>query len=372
MYLKNKLISIGMKTKILGITVLIMLAVTFSGNNVSASDYKTLINLAGYWKFNLGDDKAWADPKLDDKSWDNIKAPGAWENQGYIGYDGYAWYRKKVVIPSIEQNRTLMLMISNIDDVDEVYVNDHLIGHLGLFPPSYSTAYGWDRKYYVPIEFINQDAENTIAVRVYDGGGEGGIVGDKIKLCLDADEDFLALNLAGDWKFKIFDKKSWKEPDLDDSNWATLEVPMHWESQGYFNLDGYAWYRKSFVLPKELENKKVFLVLGKIDDYDEVYLNGKKIGETSMLEGHHSFFGGDDNWWGNSGDWQLKRIYEIPKNIIKNGNNVIAVRVYDSGQAGGIYEGPIGLMDEESVNEFQKKYHMNENIFQTIFDFIFE
>jgi hypothetical protein len=113
-------------------------------------------------------------------------------------------------------------------------------------------------------------------------------------------------------------------------------------------------------------------VLGKIDDYDVVYLNGKKIGETSMLEGHHGFFHGDDNWWGNSGDWQLRRIYEIPKDIIKRGNNVIAVRVYDSGQGGGIYEGPIGLMNEENASEYQKKYHLDENIFQSIFDFIFD
>jgi len=361
-----------MKTNILKLTILTIMAITLSSWNVKASDYKTLVNLAGYWKFNLGDDKSWAEPKTDDKNWDNIRVPSAWENQGYVGYDGYAWYRKKVYVPSVDKDRTIMLIISNIDDVDEVYVNDHLIGHLGLFPPNYLSAYGWERKYYVPLEFVNQDAENSIAIRVYDDGGEGGIVGDKVKLCLDADEEFLNLNLAGDWKFKIFDKKAWKEPDLDDSKWADIKVPGYWESQGYYNYDGYAWYRKSFILPKDLESKKLFLVLGKIDDYDVVYLNGKKIGETSKLEGHHGFFGGDDNWWGNSSDYRLNRIYEMPKDIIKHGKNLIAVRVYDSGQAGGIYEGPIGLMDEDNAGEYGRKHHIDENIFQTIFEFIFE
>ncbi len=361
-----------MKTNMLRMTFFIILALAFSNKDLYASDYKTLINLAGYWKFNLGDDKNWADPKLDDKNWDNIYAPKNWESQGYVGYDGYAWYRKKVVIPSLDVDRTLVLIVSNIDDVDEIYINNHLVGKLGSLPPSYVTGYGWDRKYYVPVSIINQDAENTIAVRVYDDGGDGGIVGDKIKFCLDADEEFLNLNLAGDWKFKLFDNKSWKDPSFDDSNWAVLKVPMIWEAQGYFNYDGYAWYRKSFVLPKELENKKVFLVLGKIDDEEIVYLNGKKIGETSMLPGHHSFFNGDDNWWGSSDNWRLKRIYAIPKDLIKRGNNIIAVRVYDSGGAGGIYEGPIGIMDEENVSQYEKKYHMNENVFQTIFDYLFE
>ena len=58
--------------------------------------------------------------------------------------------------------------------------------------------------------------------------------------------------------------------------------------------------------------------------------------------------------------------------IIKHGKNLIAVRVYDSGQAGGIYEGPIGLMDEDNAGEYGRKHHIDENIFQTIFEFIFE
>ena len=342
------------------------------GKDAVAADYKTLVNLAGYWKFNLGDDKKWSGSKFDDKNWDNIRVPADWERQGYMGYDGYAWYRRKVFIPSVDKDRTIMLIVSNIDDIDEIYFNDHLVGHLGLFPPSYSTAYGWERRYLLPVEYVNQDGDNTIAVRVYDDGGEGGIIGDKVRICLDADEDYLTLNLAGDWKFKLFDKKVWKEADFDDTNWSVIKVPGYWESQGYFNYDGYAWYRKSFVFPKELENKKAFLVLGKIDDEDEVYLNGKKIGETSMLEGRHGFFEGDENWWGNSNDYRLDRIYDIPNDVIKKGNNVIAVRVYDSGIGGGIYEGPIGLMDQDNVKVYKKKHHIGENVFQTIFEYIFE
>jgi len=77
------------------------------------------------------------------------------------------------------------------------------------------------------------------------------------------------LNLEGDWKFKLHNNKLWKNPDYDDSGWADIKVPMQWEAQGYFNYDGYAWYRKTFELRETLKIKELYLVLGKIDDYDD-------------------------------------------------------------------------------------------------------
>src|SRR2546423_106904 len=40
----------------------------------------------------------WADPALDDHSWDDIRVPGYWEGQGYPGLDGIAWYRTAVTL----------------------------------------------------------------------------------------------------------------------------------------------------------------------------------------------------------------------------------------------------------------------------------
>jgi hypothetical protein len=50
------------------------------------------------------------------------------------------------------------------------------VGRSGSFPPSYQSAYGKDREYNVPLRFLFLDKPNTIAVRLYDGGGGGGIV----------------------------------------------------------------------------------------------------------------------------------------------------------------------------------------------------
>ena len=51
------------------------------------------INLHKKWKFRIGDNLKWISPSYDDRSWESIKVPSTWENQGFHGYDGYAWYR---------------------------------------------------------------------------------------------------------------------------------------------------------------------------------------------------------------------------------------------------------------------------------------
>ena len=51
------------------------------------------INLATYWQFSIGDNPEWASPKYKDYNWEKIYVPAKWENEGFNGYDGFAWYR---------------------------------------------------------------------------------------------------------------------------------------------------------------------------------------------------------------------------------------------------------------------------------------
>ena len=139
------------------------------------------------WKFNTGDDPAWADPDFDDSRWATIQGGTDWENQGYGTYDGFAWYRQTVTIPGsfkkdAEEYGGFMLYLGRIDDVDVTFWNGEFLGQTGQLPPEYETGYGDSRAYSIPLEKIRWDQENTIAVRVYDGGGGGGIVADPIAL----------------------------------------------------------------------------------------------------------------------------------------------------------------------------------------------
>src|SRR5512133_706533 len=130
-------------------------------------------SLKGGWSFSIGINNDWISPKFNDSGWETIKVPSAWEDQGFNGYNGYAFYRKKISVSSSLKGRMLYLNMGYIDDVDEVYLNGHKIGSSGAFPPHYVTAYNAERIYFMPEEYINFDAMNVIAVKVYDSYDAG-------------------------------------------------------------------------------------------------------------------------------------------------------------------------------------------------------
>jgi Beta-galactosidase/beta-glucuronidase len=110
-------------------------------------------------------------------------------------------------------------------------------------------------------------------------------------------------------------------------------VPSPWEHQGYYRYDGYAWYKRTFTIPENFTTDPLVLLLGKIDDFDKVYLNGKLIGSTN----DHRLFGASESY-------SRSRVYNIPPNTLKKvGVNTIEVLVEDMGNIGGIYEGPVGI-----------------------------
>src|SRR3977135_4278141 len=87
------------------------------------------------------------------------------------------------------------------------------------------------------------------------------------------------LPIADGWKFSTGDQPEWASPSFNDSAWARIKVGASWESQGYTAYNGFAWYRLHVRVPSGIKDKaflkeKLRLELGKIDDGDEVYLNG--------------------------------------------------------------------------------------------------
>jgi len=332
------------------------------GISAQAEDLRKIVSLSGNWKFSIGDDSKWANPLFDDSDWDQISVPGQWENQGYKDYNGYAWYRKSFKTGDLPANTTIFLQLGRIDDVDMVYLNGKELGGCGKFPPNYITAYNQTRKYTIPADFLKENDENVIAVRVYDSYLEGGIVEGPAGFYYDEDNDFLNLNLSGKWKFHTGDIKGWKSPDFNDQEWKTINVPSAWENEGYNDYDGYAWYRLKFNLPQNLTNGELYLSLGKIDDVDNVYLNGKFIGNVYDLkkDGEYRSYG-----W----EYNARRLYKIQEGLLnRNGENTIAIRVYDGQMQGGIYEGPIGIMSAENYRRYKNKYHTDRSFWDYMFD----
>ena len=320
------------------------------------TDEEGFLNLSGKWKFSIGDDSIWASTEYDDRNWESITVPASWENEGFHGYNGFAWYRLTFDLPEELEGKDLNLNLGFVDDIDQTYFNGVLVGLSGGFPPYFITAYHAFRKYYIPKEII-KPGKNLIAVRVYDLMVEGGIIKGRIGLHPTKTDSYLLseleldINLIGIWKFKLGDELSWKRPQLNDSEWFNVFVPSFWETQGYSKYNGFAWYRKTFTYPSEAPNKKMVLLLGKVDDIDQTFLNGTLVGSIGNWD-----FDDVPVMFNQNNEWETIRSYYIPDSLLTPGEEMtLAVRVYDGYMDGGIYEGPIGFVTQEKYKQYWKR-----------------
>ncbi|MBA7541232.1 hypothetical protein ES705_33539 [subsurface metagenome] len=327
----------------------ILMIIFLSGLTLFAAqnDLVRIKNLEGQWKYSIGERDEWISSKYDDNGWETIHVPSSWEDQGFHGYNGYGFYRKRFTIGKEHKGKTLYLSMGYIDDVDETYINGHKIGSTGSFPPAYVTAYNANRTYYIPEELLNFDGQNTIAVKVYDSYQIGGIVSGKIGIYASKFDVPLDINLQGVWKFRTGDDLERKNTGYNDSKWKEIFVPAKWEDQGYREFDGYAWYRKAFYYKGNFTEEKIVLILGKVDDLDQVYINGVLVGGTGSLTSQ------TDKRVNTGEEYKAFRGYYIPTDVLKkNQKNLIAVRVYDGQGAGGIYEGPVGIVSQKKYIQF--------------------
>jgi beta-galactosidase len=107
---------------------------------------------------------------------------------------------------------------------------------------------------------------------------------------LMADER-LDLNFNSDWKFIKADPLNASNADFDASGWTSVSLPHTYNDTDTFDdfslpghrgeqnqWGGRTWYRKTFSLPKNLKDKKVFIEFQAARQVAEVYLNGHFLG----------------------------------------------------------------------------------------------
>ncbi len=113
---------------------------------------------------------------------------------------------------------------------------------------------------------------------------------------------------------------AWAAAEMDDSRWAEMALPAHWEEAGLPGFDGIVWFRRKFAVPKTWRGDDLMLHLAKVDDADTTFINGRQIGNMRL--------------------WNRQRVYRVPASLLKAEANTIAVRVLDTGGGGGIYGSP--------------------------------
>ena len=163
--------------------------------------------------------------------------------------------------------------------------------------------------------------------------------------------------LQDGWKFSKGDDPSWAAPGFNDTSWSPITVGQLSEPAIFDKFDGYGWYRSNVFIPASLRttphvSDSLVFYLGKIDDCDQVYLNGTLLGQNTKVAPPGT--AGDTSFTKQGGLWQKERKYVLPvtdSRIRWDKTNVLAVRVFDQSGGGGMYgKMPyIGMMD---LNEY--------------------
>lgn len=137
--------------------------------------------------------EAWAKAAFDHGKWKTMKLPNHFEKAGLPGFDGVVWFRKTVELSADQAKAAATLHLGQIDDMDVSWVNGVRVG--GYETPGHHYTV---RRYSVPAGVLKAGA-NTIAVRVMDQAGLGGIAGKQDQVALELGSE--RLSLANLWHF---------------------------------------------------------------------------------------------------------------------------------------------------------------------------
>lgn len=107
----------------------------------------------------------------------------------------------------------------------------------------------------------------------------------------------------------------WRTPKFDVSEWKQTDLPAR-----NIKAPGVFWFRRDIEIPADWAGKKLVLDLGVIDEFDEAFFNGHKVGTTTIWTRNYAI---------------RKRVYNINGRFVKAGKNTIAVRVSNVHGVGG-------------------------------------
>lgn len=170
------------------------------------------------------------------------------------------------------------------------------------------------------------------------------------------------VNLSGTgWYAILDDDPSYSDPDTPTLQWTEVEQPLNLRT-----LDpafkGTLWIRKSFDMDPGTIKRNIALALGKIYDYDEVYLNGIFIGQNGRKPGDPE---------ASQYAFNRPRLYPIPISIVKQGTNTLSIKIRsDFKNYAGIISGEIGIASIQSANELFIYEALSDLVYLIAFLFI--
>ena len=188
----------------------------------------------------------WSAANWDDSQWPVMEQPKAFDRELLPRFDGTIWFRKKFSLPANAENQPSILSLGQIYDTDITYVNGVKIGS--------SNQKGKNRQYVVPAGVLKA-GENSIAVRLENKNGDGGIRGKAEQIYLTNNEVEIAL--AGPWKYHI--EKSENTSKLASPNDAgTLLYNAMIAPLIPYGIQGAIWYQGESNAGRAYQYRKSF------------------------------------------------------------------------------------------------------------------
>lgn len=143
------------------------------------------------------------------------------------------------------------------------------------------------------------------------------------------------------------------KPGYDDSSWTALDLPFIWQEKypsaaEWGQQNGEAVFRRVLHVPPECAGHDLTISLGIIDDFDQTFFNGVKVGEVSK-------------------GYQIPRKYLVPGKLVKPGPNLISVRLFDCLGTGGFIGAPDSFMADSPKLSGSGLYHRDyrNDVFQS-------
>lgn len=130
----------------------------------------------------------------------------------------------------------------------------------------------------------------------------------------------------------ITEPVKWYDTTYVPNLWHHFWMPGYWADQGVKNLNGVVWFRKEINLPANLANKPGRLLMGRIVDADQTYINGKLVGNVTYQ--------------------YPPRRYEVPAGLLKAGKNIIVIRITNTSGKGGFVPDKTNelIIDEQHID----------------------
>ena len=135
--------------------------------------HELLMTLPRQWQFRLDPDdvglkREWYLESTDSREWQSIEIGKHWEDQGH-DYDGYAWYRLCLEVPSDATKGKILLALGAVDESAWIYLNGQeiCVHDLGIE--------GWSLAFTCDVSGRLDPGKNDLVIRVLDRIAAGGI-----------------------------------------------------------------------------------------------------------------------------------------------------------------------------------------------------